>query len=54
MGERGTEKGSAENVTPEGRAAGRKRLRGKRARDLKWREAENEEGAGEGEARNPV
>ena len=33
MGERGTEKGSAENATPEGRAAGRRKLRGRRARD---------------------
>lgn len=36
-------------MTREGRAAGRKALRGKRARDLKWREAGNHKGGGEGE-----
>lgn len=35
MGESGTEKGSVENMTQEGRAAGRKKLRGKSAEDLK-------------------
>ena len=48
MGERGTEKGSAENLTPELKAAGREKLRGKEARDPSGGKQGTEEGAGWG------
>lgn len=51
VGESGTKKGSAENMTQEGRAARKKKLREKWARDLKWRKVGNPKrgraGAGE-------
>ena len=48
MGERGTEKGSAENLTPELKAAGREKRRGKEARDPSGGKQGTEEGAGWG------
>lgn len=53
MGERGSEKASVENMTQEGRAAGRKKLREKSAEDLKQREMGNQKGGRDQESWQP-